>query len=140
MLDLILLIDDDRDDNFIHSRLIQKMGVCKRFHTCTNGLEALAFLKNADRDIPVETKYPKPDLIFLDINMPKMNGWQFLEAYQKLPDYLKGGPIIAMLTTSKNPDDLARAQALGMIKEYLTKPLRQDTLIGLIEQHFPAKL
>ena len=70
-LECILLIDDDDEDNFYHKIVIERMNITKRIEVAYNGLEALEFLQKESQIIP--------ELIFLDINMPKMNGWEFLE-------------------------------------------------------------
>ncbi|UII20900.1 response regulator [Fulvivirga ligni] len=127
-MDLILLIDDDKDDNFLHTRTIKKSDITKEVASFLDAEDALAYLKSA------ETK--KPDLIFLDINMPKMNGWDFLNEYTKLPDDKKGS-IVVMLTTSVNPDDKHKALSFQNVVSYTNKPLTQMELLDLIKKVRP---
>src|ERR1700741_4670028 len=94
-LECILLVDDDHEDNFFHKLVIERMDITKKIEVAKNGIEALEYLK-ADHHVI-------PELIFLDINMPKMNGWEFLEEYQHLSPERKARITIMMLTTSANP-------------------------------------
>ena len=104
-INCILLIDDDKSTNFLHKIIIEETGVSEKVEAVQSGQEALDYLERKKEGV-----YPKPDLIFLDINMPGMNGWEFLEEYEKLDDNLKGEIMIMMLTTSINPDDEEKAK------------------------------
>ena len=134
-LDLILLIDDYESDNFIHTRIINKMGLAREVKAIEDAEEALTYLST-----PVKGKYPCPDLIFLDINMPRMNGWEFLEEYRNLEEKQRGKVILIMLTTSVNPDDKAKAEAQGFINGFQNKPLTKDMLVEIMAEHFPEYL
>lgn len=133
-LNKILLIDDSEADNFIHSRVIRKAEVTEEIIVKYSGQAALDYLTEKNSD---GIKYPQPDLAFLDINMPGMNGWEFLEHYEKLPDEQKAGIIICMLTTSIARRDEIIAESNPMIKEFSNKPLTQKMLLGIIEKYFP---
>ncbi len=128
-LNCILLIDDDEAVNFIHNRVIQKSGCAQEVAISRNGQEAIDFLTTM-----VDGKYPQPDLIFLDINMPVMNGWEFLEEYTKLEKEQKGKEIIVMLTTSLNPDDEEMARKAGNIDDFHSKPLSLEDLNKILEK------
>lgn len=126
-LNCILLVDDNADDNFYHERVIRKTNCCHHVVSKTTGAEALAFLESCTE---------LPDLILLDINMPGMNGWEFLDAFRehlKDPDQVV---IIVMLTTSINPDDYERS--IGLVSEFRTKPLNQEMLVDIIKAHCNA--
>lgn len=115
-----MLIDDNPDDNFFHIREIKKVGTLNIVVTLNSGSEALKYL--------AEKEEPRADLIFLDINMPGMNGWEFLERYKELDTDLQGRAIIVMLTTSDNSDDIARAQKNPHVFNYITKPLTRQKM------------
>ena len=123
-----MLVDDNRDDNFFHEREIKLDNRENIVLTMTSGREALRYFA----DNKGETR---PDLILLDINMPGMNGWEFLEEYNKLDKILQGGAIVIMLTTSENPDDVDKTKKTGIVAEYRTKPLTQEAVKVLIDRY-----
>ncbi|MEO6540358.1 MAG: response regulator [Ferruginibacter sp.] len=131
-LNCILLVDDDGDDNYYHQILIKEMNIVDHIVTVGNGIEALDYLKKKN-EIP-------PDLIFLDINMPKMNGWEFLEHYKHLDIAHKAKVLILILTTSANPDDIKRSKAIEEVTGFESKPLSKELLMELLQKHFPDYL
>lgn len=134
-INCILLVDDSPADNTYHSIIIEQSDACDHLRTAEDGLQALDYI--AKSAIPGnEIEYPKANLIFLDINMPRMNGFEFLEAYRDLEDEFKTGIIIAMLTTSLNPADRDRALATGTIAEFQSKPLSTESLEHILEEYF----
>ncbi len=128
-LNCILLIDDDEAVNFIHNRVIKKAGCTNDVVVARNGQEGIEFLTTK-----VDGKYPQPDLIFLDINMPVMNGWEFLAEYKKLEKEQKGRELIVMLTTSLNPDDKEMAKKIGDIDNFHPKPLDVENLNKILQK------
>ena len=134
-LNCILLIDDDEDDNFLHQRVIEKAKVAEKVVAVESGFEALDYLTQKQRG-----QYPNPDLIFLDINMPKMSGWEFLDAYDKLELEQKGKIIVVMLTTSVIPYDIKRAQKKSEVFDFKNKPLTQEMLDKLIHRYFADRV
>lgn len=135
-LDCILLIDDDPATNFIHEKVISRMQWDIHIQVASSALEALDYLRKKDFFNDIE-KYPQPGIIFLDINMPGMNGWEFLEVYKDLPESNKARIVIAMLTTSLNPDDEKKASTYNEdLKEFLHKPLTMQNLEYLAEKYY----
>lgn len=134
-LNCILLIDDDETTNFVNEILIDKAECAEKVHAVTSGLAALDFLKS----INDYGDHPQPDLIFLDINMPVMDGWEFIEEYKKLLPEQRGKVLVWMLSTSENPKDIARAKAIGS-DGFLAKPLTFSKLMDIIQANFPDKL
>lgn len=131
-LKCILLVDDDVDDNEFHEIIIKESGLPCRVQTAGNGLQALEYI---NRVALGEPDYLKPDLIFLDINMPRMNGLEFLAEYQKLPENIKDA-VICMLTTSINPTDRSQAENYLEVSEFCQKPLTADMLQYLMGKYF----
>lgn len=131
-LNCILLIDDDDSTNFIHKRLIKKTGYTEIVKAVESAEAGIDFLKHK-----VNGEYPCPELIFLDINMPGMSGWDFLEEYDKLEDIQKGRIVVVMLTTSLNPDDEEKSKKIPTIKGFMNKPLTKEGLMDIVQRHFP---
>lgn len=131
-LKTILLVDDYDADNFIHRLVVERYGCAEHIEVSRDGKQALDYLKSC-----IEKDQPFPELIFLDINMPVMNGWEFIEAYDALDEDMRGGVVLMMLTTSLNPDDRARAEDKGCIADFVSKPLTRDSLANLLSKHFP---
>ena len=124
----ILLVDDDSDDNYYHQIIINEMDIVNHIDTVGNGIEALDYLKKENQI--------SPDIIFLDLNMPKMNGWEFLEQYKNLDMVQKAKVLIVILSTSANPDDLKRAKEIKEVTDFETKPLSKEMLTEILRQHF----
>lgn len=130
----VLLIDDNDATNFLHTRVLRRSGRVNFVHTCTGALPALEYLTTlADDDT-----YPTPDLIFLDINMPGMSGWDFLNAYRELPEEQRGGIVIVMLTTSLNPADAQRAKEISEVNGFQQKPLTVKELNRILDEYLAS--
>ncbi|MCJ7465655.1 MAG: response regulator [Maribacter sp.] len=130
-LECILLVDDDEATNFIHSLVIKKMACAKEIVTRENGLKALDYLKNSGLG-----DFHRPDLILLDINMPHMNGWEFLEAYKSLDENQRAKAVIVMLTSPLGPDLAEKAKEIPNISGFMQKPLTTESMEGLLKHYF----
>jgi CheY-like chemotaxis protein len=133
LLPCILLIDDDPTTNYLNRKLLTKMGVADQVLTALNGQEALAALHTC---CPAN-KATCPNLVFLDVNMPLINGFEFLAAYRQLPLAQQLATVVVMLTSSLHPRDVARAQHLR-VAGFLTKPLTTNKVTQIIQAHFAA--
>ena len=127
----IMLVDDNRTDNYFHKREIRKTNLAITVIEKNSALEALEYLR-----INKQNKALNPDLIFLDINMPCMNGWEFLQEYSRLDEELQREVMIIMLTTSGNPDNIARAKAMNIVADFITKPLTKEILEDINQKYF----
>lgn len=139
-LNCVLLVDDDEGNNFLNKIVIEDAGIAERIETVLNGKEALDFLTNSGKFAESTEKYPQPVLILLDINMPVMDGWEFMREYEKLDENQKGKIIIVMLTTSFNPDDRVAAENNVEISDFRNKPLSEVDLKDIMEKFFPEYL
>ncbi|HET6243450.1 MAG TPA: response regulator [Bacteroidia bacterium] len=128
-LNCILLVDDNAADNYFHKIIIKEMNFTENIEVALDGEEALTFVKK-ENQIP-------PELIFLDINMPRMDGWDFLEAYRELSEEQKSDTIVIMLTTSLNPEDEKKAEQFAEVVGFKIKPLTVEMLTEILEQYFP---
>nr|WKN39459.1 response regulator [Tunicatimonas sp. TK19036] len=126
----VFIIDDDEITRFLLITKLEKYGFASQYHTFASAKEALAFLKNT-RDNPLEL----PDLIFLDINMPDMDSWAFLERYENLFFSNIKNIHVCILTSSVFEKDIERANAHPLVDEYLVKPIQNDSLKNLVEKY-----
>ena len=135
IIECVLLIDDDKVTNFYNKRVVSKINNFKEINTATNGQKALDYINNSKNGL-----CKKPDLIFLDINMPAMNGWEFIEEFKKIDTTFTSSIKIVMLTTSNSPEDYERSLTLDSVDDFINKPLSIDLLSNLIEHHYSIKI
>lgn len=127
----VLLIDDSEIDNLINQQVVQKDGFADHIDVVTSGREALEHLRKAAGDGGKENL---PEVILLDIRMPNMNGFEFLEAFESLPASVQERCRIFMLSSSMHRDDVERAEKNPRIERFLSKPLSQSRMQE-IRQH-----
>lgn len=120
---LIFLIDDDPINNLINERNILGLGFQVDIKIFQGGEAALNYLKSA-----IETGMPWPDMILLDINMPDVDGWDFLNIYREFPQEKRTTCTLHMLTSSVSEQDADKARLYEDVKEFLFKPLTDDTI------------
>ncbi|TND08359.1 MAG: atoC [Bacteroidetes bacterium] len=125
-----MLIDDNEIDNFINEKMIEGCAFADTVYVHTGGRSGLEFLQNVAR---IESAGPEliPGVIFLDINMPMMDGFQFLDEFDKLPEKIKSSTKIVILTTSINPVDLESAEKNKQVVAFMNKPLTREHLDSL---------
>lgn len=138
-LNCILLIDDDEPTNFLSQMIIEKADCAAEIQIAYSGKQAIDYLTSQGTSASGQNTYPRPDLIFLDINMPAMNGWEFLQKYNSLEKEHQGNIVIIMLTTSLNPDDRLRSKDFHHVSGFENKPLTREKLETLLRKHFPEK-
>lgn len=121
-----MLIDDSEIDNFINQKMVEGCNFAERIYVHTSSKSALEFLMNFERaHLPNELI---PEIIFLDINMPIMDGFQFAEEFQKIAPNVYSKVKIVFLTSSLNPVDQKRAMSVRGVYSFLNKPLGKDHL------------
>jgi CheY-like chemotaxis protein len=123
-IDSVLLVDDDPICNFISTTLLRHLHIAEDIHTASNGKEALRFLKEK---AAIKTVTIFPEVIFLDLNMPVMDGFDFLEQLnQTMPAYANVSKIY-ILTSSESPLDIDRCRHYD-IAGYISKPLNEEKI------------
>lgn len=122
----LLIIDDDELNLFIISRTIEKTGYEVELVSKNDGQEALEFLVEL-----MDNDKPLPDLIFVDIHMPVMNGWEFLEHYGHINR--KNNIPVYMLSSSVYDMDRARAKTFDTLKDFISKPIYVAQLAKIFE-------
>lgn len=125
VLSSVIVVDDSEADQYICEHILRKHNPDIEILTAYDGEEALAVLKSADKS---------PQIIFLDINMPRMNGHEFLESYSDTYDLSKA-PVVVMLTSSDQKKDVDRSMAFEAVAEYFTKPLNLLALAEFCEKN-----
>jgi len=122
----LLVIDDDDINIFIIKKIVEKTGYEAQMVAKTNGQLAIDYLKEL-----INTKQPFPHLILIDINMPVLNGWEFLESYEKLG--ITENVDMYMLSSSVYENDIEKAKTYKTVKGFISKPLSIERLIELFE-------
>jgi len=118
-LELVLLVDDGDLDNFLHQKVIERAQFAKTVVVKTSARSALDYLcENAKNDQQL------PDLILLDINMPGMTGFHFLEEFKSLPDLIREKCKVMVLSSSINQGEIARITNDEHVLQFIDKPLR----------------
>jgi CheY-like chemotaxis protein len=120
------IIDDDPIFVYSLKKLISLRNYCDEVFSFPNGADALEALKNANN-----TGILMPDIILLDINMPIMDGWEFLVEYAKLKPEINTPITLFLLTSSINDQDIKRAKAIEAVNRYITKPVTQAKLVEI---------
>ena len=123
----VMLIDDNEIDNLINQKMIEASGITEHIYTHTGARSAIEFLKNMEK-LEDTGKNVMPDLIFLDIDMPLMDGFQFLDEFEKLDEQTKNHCSVVMLTSSISPADVNKTKKYEYVKKYINKPLSQENL------------
>ena len=120
----LMLIDDNKIDQMLYRRIVERSGKVRTLRSFLMASDALDDLANPETAMP--------DLILLDINMPRMNGFEFLEAAEQMFG-TAFAPVIVMLTTSLDPKDRVRATQISAIREFLNKPLTPQTFEQILD-------
>ena len=135
-LNCILLVDDDEPTNFLNKMAVEELTCTNHIKIIPGAREALDYLACSGQPAPLNRDCPSPEIIFLDINMPAMDGWEFLEQYRQLKKERRNQVIVVMLTTSLFQEDMIRAQGIPEITAFENKPLTPEKLKKILMSHF----
>jgi len=124
----ITLIDDDEIFIFLTKKAIEQTNLVDLIKVFKNGLDAINFLKENKNNIDL-----LPEIILLDLSMPIMNGWQFLDEFAMLNPSIGKKIVIYICSSSISPNEIIRAKAISEVSDYIIKPLTKDKLIDLIK-------
>lgn len=124
-----LVVDDDPISCFINQRIIQLTDITQSVKIVHNGKDALNYIYTSIQEAP--ERHTLPDLIFLDLNMPVMNGFEFLTVFQDLPDIYREEVKVVILTSSNNIADRQRAKHFNVAR-YINKPLTLENAKSLL--------
>ena len=128
----ILLVDDDEISNFINERKLRNSSISEQLDVCISGIRAMQLLKEI-----LDSGQPAPEVILLDINMPIMDGFGFLEEFVALPSEIRASVRIAMLTSSLEKEGIRRSYEYKNVVDFINKPLTTDKIKLLLSKLFP---
>ncbi len=135
-LNCILLIDDDEATSFISNMLLGEANCTRHIQIAESGRKALEYLSKSGHCGNEKTVLAYPELIFLDINMPAMSGWEFLGEYKELKNGRHPETVIIVLTSSINPGDKLKAENIPLVAGFMNKPLTSTMIESLIKKYF----
>ena len=127
---IVFLIDDDNIYQFTARKILESTGLAKHIQSFYNGSEAINYFKD-QKNINLETL---PDFIFLDINMPVMNGWEFLEEYHQLYGKLPKSIVLYVVSSSIDSYDINKSKEYENVTDYIVKPITRIRYKELLEE------
>ncbi len=125
---VISVVDDDDIYKFTIKRTLDLLKLTKKVLMFSDGEEAIDFLNDN-----IKNTQTLPDIIFLDINMPVMDGFEFMEEFIKLKPKTDKKIIVYMVSSSVDPADLQRAKEISEISDYIVKPIEADQISEIVE-------
>ncbi|MFN3404318.1 MAG: response regulator [Cytophagaceae bacterium] len=128
-LDLLFLIDDDQIYQFLTQRIIEETRLINKIKAFFNGKEALDFMNSIEGDLE-----QLPDIILLDLSMPIMDGWQFLEEFVQMKPFLGKKIVIYIVTSSNAPSDIQRAKSISDVSDFIIKPITKEGFIDMVKK------
>ncbi|NIA67474.1 response regulator [Pelagibius litoralis] len=133
----VVIIDDDKVDRYIVQRIVQESDIEAKVIEYKAGDEFLEVLSDSKKRAAEIGTAPPPMLVLLDVNMPRMNGFEVLDSISRElgesdPDYM----VVMMFTSSNHAEDKAKAFSYSFVKDYVVKPLTRERLQDVIAKHY----
>ena len=135
MIKNIFLIEDDEIFGYLISKIIKDTGQVENVMVFSNGQDALDHFKNPGEGVLVH-----PEIILMDLYLPVMDGWQFLEAYTQMFNHKTTNTHIYVLSSSISPYEISRAKGLPVVKDYIIKPVTLDKIKEIIQFYYTDNL
>lgn len=132
----ILLVDDDDATNYYNKLILTRANIVNTIQIANNGQQALDYLTRKGNFANRPANIPQPDLIFLDLHMPVLDGWGFLDAYNELDEIYRGKIVIMMLTNSPYVQDQLKSKNYNILTKFMKKPLRINMVEEILEKHY----
>jgi CheY-like chemotaxis protein len=126
-IDKLTIVDDDEAFVFLTREIVEETDMVNNISVFGNGLDAFNFIQSNKNN-----REELPEIILLDLNMPVMDGWQFLERYVKISPELAKPISVYICTSSISPNDVAKAREISAVSDYIVKPVTTDNLKSMI--------
>lgn len=126
--DCVMLIDDSSIDNFVNQKMVERYEFSNNILVFNKARKALNYLQDLDTENPVIWPGKMPSVIFLDLDMPVMNGYDFMEEFEKLSDTLRSYCKIVVVSSTINPADIALALKKYKVFGFFSKPMMKTNL------------
>jgi len=129
----VILVDDDKIINYINEKTIKLTGFAENIIAFDNATETISFMQENCHKL---CSTPTPVVVFLDLNMPVIDGWEFLESVKKFPNYSTTACKIYILSSSIDPMDFEKAKEYEIVQDFISKPLTKEYLQELLQKSF----
>lgn len=130
----ILLVDDDPSTSRFHQIVIDRLEITQKISFAKNGRDALDYLLSTGDYKSNSDEFVQPEIIIIDLNMPVMNGFRFIELYTETENFKQNNPKIIVLSTSLIPEEKEKIEENKNIYRFLNKPLTKDSISNLLNE------
>lgn len=126
-IEKLCLVDDDTLFQFLTQRVIEETDLVNKVEVFSNGLQAINYLKFA-----AENPEELPNVILLDLNMPVLDGWGFLDEFAKLTPHINKKIVTYIVSSSNDPNDVRRSKTIESVKDFIIKPITKEKFIEMV--------
>jgi CheY-like chemotaxis protein len=139
-LSSVIVLDDDEATGYLHELVIRELNCAEHIHVFQSSAKAIDFISQAIMYDGRDKGFARNDIIFLDLNMPPISGWEFLKQYAQLPEENRKRFAIFILTSSTDTTDKAHAQTIPDVLGFYNKPLTKEMLTEILQKYFSDRL